>query len=110
MNGSIHKANGFEPPLETTLPLALVECVVLRLGVVMAKKKAAVKTGCNCLDSVKVQLAERGLSIVRHLQMDFEKNEGRLSPPSIVVERTKAAKGKTPIVFCSYCPFCGTKY
>lgn len=84
--------------------------IVLRLGVVMAKKKAAIKTGCNCLELVKVQLEKRGIAIVRHLQMDFEKNEGSLSPPSIVVKKTSKAKGKTPTVFCSYCPFCGKKY
>jgi hypothetical protein len=75
----------------------------------MAKKKAA-KKECECLEQVKGQLAEHGVSIKRHLQMNFTTGEGRMSPPSIVVEKKDGKRGKTPTVFCSYCPFCGVKY
>ena len=76
----------------------------------MAKKKALVKSGCKCIESVQSQLKSRGVHLVRHLQMDLEAGEGRLSPPSLVVERSAGSKVKLPTVFCSYCPFCGTKY
>lgn len=75
----------------------------------MAKKKAA-KSGCECLEQVKESLREHGVAIKRELIMNFKTGEGRMSPPFIVVEKTSGKRGKTPTLFCSYCPFCGTKY
>lgn len=75
----------------------------------MAKKAAK---SCGCLKNVNKQLAERGAVIVQEQLINFKTGKMRMSNPTIRVQwLDKPKRGKSlPVLICSFCPVCGTKY
>lgn len=79
----------------------------------MAKKKAKIKTPCNCVEQVNKELAElRQAKLSGALVMNFATGKGGVESPLLETQWLPDAKkrGKTlPTIFCTYCPFCGQK-
>lgn len=73
----------------------------------MVKKKME---NCNCVEKANEALKEQNTFIESKLMMNFETGDTSLSPPMIVVGKLDSKKKEPlPVLFCSYCPFCGKK-
>ena len=77
-----------------------------------ASKKATTKTkDCGCFDKVNTQLSDKGLQLDHRIQFNFEggNHVSTIAPLIALQWNDPKRKKKTPVMFCSYCPFCGKK-
>ena len=73
----------------------------------MKKKQAK----CKCVERVNEQLAESGVKIKQHIQIDFSTGKSGMSPPVVQLEKTESKKRRRePVLICVHCPFCGRKF
>lgn len=78
--------------------------------------KAKETKSCKCLDQVQDKLVALSKPyapsrIVTHLLISLKTGVGRMSPPALHLEKIESkARGRLPVVMCTFCPFCGKKY
>lgn len=75
----------------------------------MAKKTSKTE-GCTCVDKVNEKLKDVGIRLARGFRLNFKTGVSRMGLPQLVTEKTNPTRKKMPIVVCTFCPFCGTKY
>lgn len=64
---------------------------------------------CDCIEQVNALLHKQGACLDRGICFNRRTNKASISPPQVKIARHGDGKGKLPILFCTHCPFCGTK-
>ena len=68
---------------------------------------------CGCIKAVNDRLAEKYGRVMklRHIVRitDDDKWEALADAPEIMTERLTTAKGRRPVLYAGFCPFCGQK-
>lgn len=66
---------------------------------------------CDCIARVNEQLAALNAALDVPLSIDMK--TGQTQPPKLTVavcKRDTKKRGRLPVLFASYCPFCGVAY
>jgi NADH pyrophosphatase NudC (nudix superfamily) len=68
---------------------------------------------CGCIKAVNDMLAEKygRVMTLRHIVRitDDDRCEAVAYAPELVTERLTTAKGRKPVLYARFCPFCGQK-